>query len=222
MLARAIGAGGGGSAGHRPVLQALRDRAWSTIVVQTLRMVARLPTPVPSSFGFFRSSSLARKIDALLADRDVRPDLRALLVGGAVRVVARGHAEDPRFRRHGFAEVARIRAVQAVSAERGLLAGGPQARQPRNDALRGSSICAPRRRAPSGRRSMAIVRGTPTDWFPNGVDSDYFAPGGETYEPTRSRSWVAWTTTRTRNACSTSARRRWPHDPRARGPPPDC
>ena len=25
--------------------------------------------------------------------------------------------------------------------------------------------------------------GTPTDWFPNGVDSEYFAPGGEPYEP---------------------------------------
>ena len=35
--------------------------------IQALRMVARLPTPAPSSFGFFRSASLARTIDGLLA-----------------------------------------------------------------------------------------------------------------------------------------------------------
>jgi len=35
--------------------------------IQALRMVARLPTPFPSSFGYFRSTSLARTIDRLLA-----------------------------------------------------------------------------------------------------------------------------------------------------------
>src|SRR5690348_12595545 len=35
---------------------------------QTLRMIARLPTPTPSSFGYFYCSSLARRVGTLLAE----------------------------------------------------------------------------------------------------------------------------------------------------------
>src|SRR6185295_13285092 len=35
--------------------------------VQVLRMIARLPTPAPSSFGFFRSGSMAKAVRAHLA-----------------------------------------------------------------------------------------------------------------------------------------------------------
>ena len=41
-----------------------------------------------------------------------------------------------------------------------------------------------------------------SDWFPNGVDSTYFAPMHESYHSI----CFAWTTTQTKNACSISAR----------------
>ncbi len=56
----------------------------------------------------------------------IRPHLRPLLVGGAVCGGCAGHAENPGLRRHGLAEVARIRAIQAVSPVARLSAGGAQ------------------------------------------------------------------------------------------------
>ncbi len=52
----------------------------------------------------------------------------------------------------------------------------------RKSGLRVASTSARRRRAPNGRRSRATARASPTDWFPNGVDSDYFAPADEPYD----------------------------------------
>ena len=53
--------------------------------VQVARMVARLPTPTPSSMGYFYSPTLARSDRAAARARALRSHLRALLVGGAVR-----------------------------------------------------------------------------------------------------------------------------------------
>ena len=50
---------------------------------------------------------------------------------------------------------------------------------------RAASTCAPRRRAPSGRRSRATAPASATDWFPNGVDADYFAPSDAPYDADR-------------------------------------
>src|SRR2546423_8260913 len=36
--------------------------------LQTMRMIARLPSSTPSSFGYFYSSALARRVRALLAE----------------------------------------------------------------------------------------------------------------------------------------------------------
>lgn len=60
--------------------------------------------------------------------RTLRSHLRALLFGGAVRGEGSRDSQDPRLRRHGFAEVAGIRQLQILSAQHGLLAGGYQAR----------------------------------------------------------------------------------------------
>ncbi len=38
--------------------------------IQALRMVARLPTPAPSSFGFFHSATLARAMRERARDRN--------------------------------------------------------------------------------------------------------------------------------------------------------
>ena len=50
--------------------------------------------------------------------------------------------------------------------------------------------------------------GAATDWFPNGVDADFFSPDRRRpTTPTRSASSAAWTTTRTRSAWRASASR---------------
>ena len=77
-----------------------------------------------------------------------------------VENVAR-HTEDPRLRRHGLAEVARIRALQAVSAVARLPARRRQDGAREESGSRAASTCARRRRAPNGRRSKAIAPGLP-------------------------------------------------------------
>ena len=68
------------------------------------------------------------------------------------------------------------------------------------------SISARARRGRSWPRWRATACRRPTGWFPNGVDTEYFPPR-DTHVPirTRSASLVAWTTTRIKSACSTSA-----------------
>ena len=179
-------------------------------------MVARLPTPTPSSFGYFHSPALARTIDAAARARALRPDLRALLVGRAVRRARARHPEDPRLRRHGFAEVARIRALQAVSA-----VARATARRHASCVRRGEAARAPlrplhgdhARRMGDARRLSAPVR-RPTG-FRTASTATYFAPDGEPTIPTRSASSGGWTTTRTRSACSISARTTLAADARA-------
>ena len=167
----------------------------------------RLPTPI--TVVDVRSSispELARTMRRLLRERDVRPDLRALLVGGAVRRARARHAEDPRLRRHGLAEVARVRA--ATSRSRCRWATGWKA----------SEMLAPRE-APGAAlrllhgdhaRRMADARGLRHRRATGLVSqrrrqrvlrTDRRAPT----TPTRSSSSAGWTTTRTSSACSTSA-----------------
>src|SRR5512134_4103210 len=54
--------------------------------VQALRMLARLPTPTPSSFGFFYSHGLARRVRHLLATQ--RFDLILVHCSSAAQYVA--------------------------------------------------------------------------------------------------------------------------------------
>ena len=148
------------------------------------RMVATLPTPITV---VDRATSIpprsARTIRRLLRERTLRPDLRPLLVGRAVRGARARRAEDPRLRRHGLAEVARVRALQAVSAERSATGweGMKLAREEKRLARRFDLCTATTRAEWETLKSYGV--GTPSDWFPNGVDSEYFAPADEPYDP---------------------------------------
>ena len=112
----------------------------------------------------------------------LRPDLRALLVGRAVRRERPRHAQDPRLRRHGLAEVARVRALQALSAVARLPARRHQ------DGARRKAARSPLRPVhgdDAGRMGDArelSAPASPRTGFPNGVDSEYFAPSGEPYD----------------------------------------
>ena len=168
-------------------------------------MVARLPTPDAFVDGLFLLAGPRAAHPGAARARALRPGLRALLLGRAVRRGRARHAEDPRLRRHGFAEVAGVRALQAVPAVGGLLARGQEARARGAAPRTPFDLCTATTRA-EWETLEAYGTGMPTDWFPNGVDASTSRRPRRTTTRTRIASSAAWTTTRTRSACSISAR----------------
>ena len=111
-------AGGRGGAGHRAVLQALRDRAGRRPRAGAAHggAAADADAVVVRLLPFGRAGAQDRRA----AGRRETFDLIFVHCSSVAPYVAAraAHAEDPRLRRHGFAEVARVRALQAVSADR--------------------------------------------------------------------------------------------------------
>jgi sugar transferase (PEP-CTERM/EpsH1 system associated) len=150
--------------------------------VQVLRMVARLPTPVPSSMGFFHSSAMARRVRALLAQE--RFDLVFVHCSSVAHYVA-GHADTPKILDFGdmdsqkWLEYARYKAFPLSAGYR--LEGLKMVAEEKRLARR-FDLCTATTRA-EWETLEGYGTGTPTDWFPNGVDRDYFVPGSEPYDP---------------------------------------
>ena len=113
----------------------------------------------PSSMGYFYSARARAPHPCAAGEPNASTSIFVHCSSVAQYVARRArHAEDPRLRRHGFAEVARVRALQAVPAVARLLARRAQAASARSAASRAASTCARPRRAPSGRRSRATAR----------------------------------------------------------------
>ncbi len=150
--------------------------------VQGLRMIARLPTPTPSSMGYFYSPELARHIAELRAAH--RFDLVFVHCSSVAQYV-----EDVR-------DTAKILDFGDMDSQKWLeyarykpfplslgyeLEGRKLAREERRLATR-FDLCTATTRAE--RETLdGYGTGVPTDWFPNGVDSGYFAPDGTDYDP---------------------------------------
>jgi sugar transferase (PEP-CTERM/EpsH1 system associated) len=149
--------------------------------LQALRMVARLPTTTPSSMGWFRSHAMARRIDALLAEE--RYDLVFVHCSSVAQYVER--ARVPKILDFGdmdsqkWLEYARCKPFPLSLGYR--LEGVKLAAEERRLARR-FDLCTATTRA-EWQTLDALGTGTPTDWFPNGVDSDYFAPTDAPYDP---------------------------------------
>ena len=150
--------------------------------VQALRMVARLPTPAPSSFGFFRSPSLARTIDRLLATEKF--DLVFVHCSSVAPYVS-GHRATPKILDFGdmdsqkWLEYARYKPFP-LSA--GYWLEGRKLVAEERRLARQFDLCTATTRAEWDTLD-GYDTGTPSDWFPNGVDSEYFAPGSEAFDP---------------------------------------
>ena len=149
-----------------------------------LRMIARLPTPAPSSFGYFYSAELKRKVDQLLATRSfdlifvhcssVAPYVAR--VDGIPKILDFGDMDSQkwlmyaRFRRWPLSMGYWLEGVKLERRERQL------ARQ--------FDLCTCTTRA-----ELEIFEqyatGVRTGWFPNGVDAEFFAPDAQTYDPGR-------------------------------------
>jgi sugar transferase (PEP-CTERM/EpsH1 system associated) len=150
--------------------------------VQMMRMVARLPTPAPSSIGFFHSPDLARRIDALLATEAF--DLIFVHCSSVAHYVSRvegipkildfGDMDSQKWLEYanykpfplnlGY----RLEGIKLTAEEKRL--------------ARAFDLCTATTRA-EWETLESYGTGAATDWFPNGVDSAYFAPAGEAYDP---------------------------------------
>jgi polysaccharide biosynthesis protein PslH len=150
--------------------------------LQVARMVVRLPTRVPSSIGYFHSRMLARRIDTLLATRKF--DLVIVHCSSVAHYVE--HVRGiPKIL--DFGDMDSQKWLEYARFKRFPLNAGYW--------LEGRKLLAEEKRL-AGRFDFCTATtrlewetldgyatGTPTDWFPNGVDSDYFSPSAEPYDP---------------------------------------
>jgi polysaccharide biosynthesis protein PslH len=143
------------------------------------RTVALLPTTTPSSFGYFHSSALAQRIDAeLRQDYDlvfvhcssVAPYVRN---ARTLRILDYGDVDSQKWRDYSTHRLFPLsvgywlEAVKLERVERALSTGFD------------FCTCTTRGELES-LRELGIE--TPSDWFPNGVDTDYFAPSAAPYD----------------------------------------
>jgi polysaccharide biosynthesis protein PslH len=149
--------------------------------VQVLRMVARLPTLAPSSFGFFRSGSLSRQISSLL--KQERFDLVFVHCSSVAQYVAQV-TDVPKILDFGdmdsqkWLEYARYK--RAPMSLGYWLEGVKMAREERRLA-RMFDLCTATTRA-EWETLESYGTGVASDWFPNGVDNSYFAPADGSYD----------------------------------------
>jgi len=150
--------------------------------VQMLRMVARLPTSTPSSMGYFYSPTVARRVRELLAGD--RFDLIFVHCSSVAQYVEHVH-DIPKILDFGdmdsqkWLEYARYKPfplsigyrVEGMKLERAEKRLAPQ-----------FNLCTATTRA-EWQTLQDYDTGVASDWFPNGVDSDYFAPTDEPYDP---------------------------------------
>ncbi len=150
--------------------------------VQSLRMVARLPTPVPSSMGFFHSRELRERIRRLL--REERFDLvfvhcssvapYVAQVRGIPKILDFGDMDSQK-----WLEYARYKPFP-LSA--GYWCEGRKMLRAERRLARMFDLCTATTRA-EWETLESYATGVASAWFPNGVDSEFFAPDGDGYDP---------------------------------------
>jgi sugar transferase (PEP-CTERM/EpsH1 system associated) len=149
---------------------------------QTLRMLLRVPTFVPSSMGFFYSRPLAGTIDQLLHDGAfdlvfVHCSSVAQYVAdvtGVCKILDFGDMDSCK-----WLDYARFKPLPVNLA---FWLEGVKLRREERRLTTKFDLCTTTTRAElETLRSYGCV--VDTDWFPNGVDSDYFAPGEDGYDP---------------------------------------
>jgi sugar transferase (PEP-CTERM/EpsH1 system associated) len=150
--------------------------------VQLARMAVRLPTRVPSSIGYFHSRMLARKIEALLATRKF--DLVFVHCSSVAHYVERVRGI-PKILDFGdmdsqkWLEYARFKRFPLNC---GYWLEGRKLLAEEKRLARRFDFCTATTHL-EWETLEGYDTGTPTDWFPNGVDTDYFSPSDQPYDP---------------------------------------
>ena len=150
--------------------------------IQVARMVVRVPTVTPSSMGFFYSPVLARRVRDLLA-RD-RYELIFVhcssvaqyveSVRGIPKILDFGDMDSQK-----WLEYARYKPFPLST---GYWLEGKKLEREEIRLARQFDMCTATTRA-EWETLASYGNGFDSDWFPNGVDSTFFAPTGEPYDP---------------------------------------
>jgi hypothetical protein len=149
--------------------------------VQALRMIARLPTRSPSSFGFFHSEKVARAVRRRL--REARYDL-ILVHCSSVAHYVQDVRNIPKILDFGdmdsqkWLEYARYR---TFPFNVGFWLEGRKLWREERRLAQCFDFCTATTRA-EHQALTSLGTTTATSWFPNGVDSHYFKPSSEPYD----------------------------------------
>jgi len=149
---------------------------------QWARMIARLPTSEPSSFGYFQSSALQRRIDTWTTTH--RFDLVFVHCSSVAHYVL-GRPTGPKVLDFGdmdsqkWLEYADYKPWPWSMGYR--LEGMKVERAERRLASRFDLCTATTRGELETLDAMGTAKAS--DWFPNGVDATYFSPGHEPHDP---------------------------------------
>ena len=150
--------------------------------MQWARMIARLPTTVPSSFGYFHSPKMAALVRRELAEYDF--DLIFVHCSSVARYVE--HVRDvPKILDFGDMDSQKwleYAHYKPWPLSWGYALEGHKLEREEKRLARRFDLCTATTRA-EWETLAGFAPGTPTDWFPNGVDAGYFAPTDEPYEP---------------------------------------
>ncbi|HKZ72469.1 MAG TPA: TIGR03087 family PEP-CTERM/XrtA system glycosyltransferase, partial [Steroidobacteraceae bacterium] len=153
-----------------------------TAVGAALRMAARLPTPVPSSMGYFHSAALARTVREWLATRP--PDLIFVHCSSVAQYVA--HVSGiPKVLDFGDMDSHKwlsYTPFQPWPLSWGYWLEGHKLMHAEKRLARRFDLCTCTTRAEL-ETLESFGTGARTGWFPNGVDAEYFRPGAEPYDP---------------------------------------
>jgi len=150
--------------------------------LQSLRMVATLPTPITASASFFHSPALQRTIDRLLAEQSF--DLIFVHCSSVAHYVQHvrhipkildfGDMDS-----HKWLEYANYK---PFPLSLGYWWEGKRVLAEEKRLARRFDLCTATTRAEWETLDGYRVTDS-TDWFPNGVDSNFFAPAGEPHDP---------------------------------------
>jgi sugar transferase (PEP-CTERM/EpsH1 system associated) len=150
--------------------------------IQALRMVSRVPTSIPSSFGYFYSGSLRRRIRTLL---ERQPFDLIVAHSSSVSAYVEDVSRVPKIMdfcdmdSQKWLEYARYKHFPSSVAYR--VEGSKLEREEKRIA-RLFDMCTVATRAEAGTLER-FATGALVDWFPNGVDSEYFAPSMAPHDP---------------------------------------
>ncbi len=150
--------------------------------VQTLRMVARLPLPGPSSMGYFYSPSLRQRVRRLLSEQ--KWDLIFVHCSSVAQYVeqvrdvpkildfgdmdSQKWLEYANYKPFPLSLGYRLEGNKVLAAEKRL--------------ARLFDLCTATTRA-EWDTLEAYGTGVATDWFPNGVDAEFFCPTDQLHDP---------------------------------------
>ena len=150
--------------------------------MQWARMVARLPLPAPSSMGYFYSPELAGKVRKLLASQHW--DLIFVHCSSVAQYVA--HVTNvPKILDFGDMDSQKwleYAGIKPFPLSLGYRLEGLKMQAAEKRLARRFDLCTATTRA-EWQTLESYGTGAATDWFPNGVDAQYFCPGEQTHEP---------------------------------------